>query len=704
VAVRITGARFCECLIGTSPRREYHFIMSRFSKLITPCLVLALCAVACLGFTQDDAPPQIKAALKHTDDAIATIIAVPSDKRTFDNTVGAIDDLLVKLDDETSMFVFMQNVSPDANTRDQARSADEAVSNWQTEMGKREDLYRAVKAYADTHPKLEGEQERLLKFMMRDYHRAGMDLAPDKRDQLKKIELEMNKLGIQFEQNIADDETSVPLTGAELKGVPSDVLGKLKQSNGLYIVTMDAPTFNAVMDYDDNEAGRQRAWLEYKRRGGSKNVKVLEKLIKLRAQQASLLGYATTADFETEPRMAKNAATVAKFYADLQPVVRKKSKLDYDQFLAEKRKHTGDKATMLYPWDYSYYKNLLSKEKYSVDNEKVAEYFPMDQAVQGLFGVSQSLYGITYKDVTSQASALNMPIWAPDVKLYQVDDNTTHNTLGYFFLDMFPREGKYSHFATWGLISRKRWPDGTVQKPVAALVCNFTKPTDTKPSLLPHDEVETLFHEFGHCLHNILTTANYGRFAGAAVERDFVEAPSQMFENWVWSPDVLKTFARHYKTHEVLPEKLLSGMLAARYLGSGMEAEHQFYYALVDQKYHTAPEGNVDTTKLAMDLYPEVELYPKIPGTYFQSSFGHLVGYEAAYYGYMWSLVYAQDMFQRFKELGLLNPKAGMYYREKILARGGTMDAMDMVRDYLGREPTMEPFLVHLGLTVEKKK
>jgi thimet oligopeptidase len=665
-------------------------LRTAFSALVITCTVIV--------FAQDDVSPNVKAAIKRADDSVAAIVAIPDSQRTYENTIGAIDDLQARLDGDVTFDVFMQNVSPDAKIRDQSRAADEYVSNWETEEGKREDLYRAVKAYADTKPQLKTEQDRLLKFMLRDYHRAGMDLSPDQRGKLKQIELQENKAGISFDQNIADDETTVPLTLAELKGVPKDVVNRLQQSHGFYLVTMDAPTFDAILDHDDVENARQRVWLEYKRRGGEKNVKVLQLLLKLRADEAHILGYQSYADYATEPRMAKNAATVTKFYTDLQPVVRKKAKLDYDEFLAAKRKHTGDAKASLYPWDVSYYKNILEQQKYAVDETKVSEYFPMERAVSGLFSVTQPLYGLTYKDVTAQADALHLPIWYSDVKLYEVDDNATHQILGYFYLDMFPRTGKYSHFATWGLISRKLWPDGSIRKPVAALVCNFTKPTGGKPSLLPHEEVETLFHEFGHCLHNILTEANTTRFAGTSVELDFVEAPSQMFENWVWSPEVLRTFARNYKTGQPLPESLLKGMLAARYLGSGLDAEHQFYYGIVDMKYHMVPDGNVDTTKIGIDTYPEVELYSRIPGTFFEASFDHLNGYAAGYYGYMWSLVYAQDMFQRFKQLGLLNPKAGMYYREKILSRGGTVDAMDMVRDYLGREPKMDSFLEHLGL------
>lgn len=674
---------------------------SRIWRLIPLFATLLLSG---LVFAQDNVPENIKAALKKADDSVAAIVAVPDGQRNFDNTLGALDDLSVRLDDDTSMFLFMQYVSPDSHIREQARASEEAVDNWESQLGRREDLYKAVKAYADTNPKLEGEQHRFLVFTLRDFKRNGMALPKEQRDRLSEIDNQLNKLGIEFSTNIDEDETRVPLAKSELPGVPQDAIDAQPKSAGLYLWGMDYPSFDAVENNCTNATTRQKVWLAFKRRGGQKNVDVLQKLLKLRAEKAKILGYATYADYVVEPRMAKNEAAIQKFYADLRPIVRKKALVDWQMFLSTKRKDVHDPKANFYYWDYSYYKTQLMKQKYAVDPDKVAEYFPMERVVQGIFDVTSKLYDISYKDVTADATKLGLPVWHPDVKLYEVDDNKTHEMLGHLFMDLYPRPDKYSHAACWGLISRKVWNDGTVQKPVAAMVTNFTKSTATKPSLIKHDEVETFFHEFGHGLHNILTKAHYGRFAGTAVERDFVEAPSQMMENWVWQPDVLNLFARHYKTGKPLPVALLKGMLAARSLGSGMETEHQIYYGMVDQIYHTSPGGDIDTTKVGIDEMGKVELYKGVPGTYFQASFDHLVGYDAAYYGYLWSLVYAQDMFQRFKELGVLSPKTGAYYRDKVLSKGGTVDAYVMLRDYLGRAPKMDAFLEYLGLTPSKGK
>lgn len=653
--------------------------------------------MAAAAFTQE-VPANVVAALKKADAAVAKIVAIPDGERNFDNTIGALDDISTQLDTDTSLTLFMQFVSTDAKVRDGSRAAEEAVSNWGIDLGKREDLFRAVKAYADTNPNLSGEQKRLLDFTMRDYRRAGMDLPVEKRNQLKQIEMEINKLSIEFETNINEDATKLALTTDELKGVPKSVVDRLPKLGNVVLMGFDGPTYGAVMDYCEVDATRQKAQWLYRRRGGQKNVEVLEKLLKLRTQESDLLGYKNFVDYAIETRMAHDAATVKKFYDDLLPIVNAKAAQDVKEFLAFKRAQTKNPKATFNPWDYSFYKNLLKKEKYAVDGEKVAEYFPMERVVEGLFKITSSLYNIEYRDVTKKAGELGLPIWHADVKLYEVVDKANGEVLGHLYTDLYPRDNKYSHAACWGLWQRKVWADGTVQKPLAALVCNFTKPTPTTPSLLPHDEVETFFHEFGHGLHQMLTNTKYARFSGTAVARDFVEAPSQMMENWVWNASVLKTFAKHYKTGQPLPDKLLAGMQAARTLGSGIETQGQFFLGQMDQKFHTAPKGEVDTTKVAQQVYESIMPYKFLPMTFPQAAFGHLTGYEGAYYGYMWSLVYAQDMFQRFEELGVTSPKAGLYYREKILGRGGSMDEMDMLRDYLGRAPKMDAFMKHLGL------
>ena len=652
--------------------------------------------------TVDEVRAQTDAAIREADAALAIVVAQPAAQRTFASTFAAVDAITAQVSDLNSQLGTVAQSNLDAAVRDAANDATVKLSGWAVGVTYREDLYQVLQAVAAAKPALGAEEQRLVDFTMRDYRRAGLSLPSAERAEVEKLQKELAALNTEFAVNINQARAPIDFTAEELAGVPASFLESpgVKQPDGKYRVMANV-TWHAIAIAENARSAevRRRVAVARSNLAREKNVAVLQKLVALRGEIARRLGYASWADYQIETRMAKNSEAIAKFYKDLRPVVRKKALVDHKTFLDAKIKDTGDKKAKLYPWDMSFYKNRVMKDKYSVDSEKVAEYFPVKAVFDGLFKITASLYGIEFKDVTSQAKALDLPVWHPDVKLWSVTDKKSGELLGHIYTDLFPRPNKYNHAACWGLRSRKVWADGTVQKPLAALVTNFTKPTADKPSLMPHEEVETFFHEFGHALHNILTQTKYGKFSGAQVELDFVEAPSQMFENWVWDPQVLSMFARHYKTGKPLPKETLEGMKNAHTLGTGLDTEHQIYYGMVDQKYHTAPNGKIDTTKTGVDMLAQIELYPRPAGTYFQASFGHLVGYEGAYYGYLWSLVYAQDMFERFRKEGILNPAAGMYYRNKILGRGGSMDAADMLRDYLGREPKTDAFLRHLGLS-----
>ena len=672
----------------------------------TALLTITLCATAVAADRTIPAIPEeltarVERAFANADVEIAAIIAVPNDQRTFANTVGAIDDMMARLDGDANLMAFMAYVHEDAGIRGAAQGAEQLWSDWSIDFATNESLYSAIKTYADTKPNLSGEQARMLEHTMRDYRRSGMSLAKEDRESLKVIQKELGTLTIEFDTNIREDKTVVPIPLGGLEGVPQDVINRLDVKDGNYQVTLDYPTFGPVLDYCSVSETRKAVRFAYSKRAGLENVLLLERILKLRDEASDLLGYATAADYETETKMSKDAKTVADFYKKLRPVVRKKAEKDWSELLEAKRKDTGNPIAEFYPYDFSYYYEKIKNDKYAVDSQKVQEYLPLQNVMDGLFEITQLLYGIEYREVTDIAEERGTPLWHEDVRLFEVWDTKTDNQLGEFYIDLHPRDNKYSHAAQWGLVQHKVWGDGTVQLPVAALVCNFTKPTADKPSLMTHDEAETFFHEFGHCLHTILSEAVIAGFAGTSVERDFVEAPSQMFEEWVWTPETLKLFARHYETGEPMPDELIAGMIAAKNLQSGVKTEGQIFLGMVDQAYHTDTDGIVDTTQVGYDVHDDVRMYPHTPGSHFQGSFGHLTGYQAGYYGYMWSLVYAQDMFQRFKELGMLNPKAGAYYRDKILSKGGTEDSINLVRDYLGREPSMNAFLQSLGLEVD---
>jgi thimet oligopeptidase len=646
---------------------------------------------------QDDLSP-IADALARGDAAVAEIVARPPAQRTFANTVRAIDDIQARTFMDARMTDFMKDVSMDADERERGARASQDMGDWFDRLYQNEALYLAVKSVADAKPKLQGEDARYLERLLRDYRRAGMGLPQEKRDRLAAIDQALNEQGIQFGQNIADDEGVVLLSPAECQGVPEDFLANLEQQAGLYVVELKGASVQRFWSRCEVEETRKKLSLAYGRRGGMKNVHVLEKLIKLRDEKADLLGYPSTAAYETEIKMSETPANVLAFYDDLIPKLRKKALQDFELLQERKRAYTGDPEAKLEPWDTTFYNDLLLREKYAVDTEKVREYFPVQQVIAGVFDVTQELFGLRYVDITDQAGEKGRLIWAPDVRLYEVWDKEKNELLGEFYTDLHPRQGKYTHAAQFPLVMRKRWSDGKVTLPRVALVCNFTKPTPEKPALLTHDEVETFFHEFGHCLHTILSQADYSEFAGTSVVRDFVEAPSQMLENWIWDAGVLARFAKHYQTGEPMPREVLDGMIAARNLGSGLNYEGQVFLGLLDFTYFSDEDGVVDTTAVRTDVYRKTRLFEPIEGVFSQASFGHLNGYHAGYYGYLWSLVYAQDMFSRFEAEGIMNPATAREYRQKVLAKGGTRDALDLVQDFLGREPSSDAFLRHLGL------
>jgi thimet oligopeptidase len=322
----------------------------------------------------------------------------------------------------------------------------------------------------------------------------------------------------------------------------------------------------------------------------------------------------------------------------------------------------------------------------------VAAYFPLQQVVDGMLALTGEVFGLDYKPV-------NTPTWHPDVITYAIHDVATGELLSHFHMDLFPREGKFSHAAAFPLVPGRLLDDGTYQKPVASIVANFTKPGADRPSLLQHSEVETFFHEFGHILHQTLTKAEMVRFSGSSTENDFVEAPSQIMQNWTWRPEVLRRFARHYQTGEPIPDQLVEQLTAAKNLNIALNSLRQAQFGLLDMWLHDdSPDKNVETV---LHRSVEVSLFPFHEGTFFPASFGHLFGYDAGYYGYLWSEVYGDDMWSRFADEGVTNPKIGIEYRREILERGGSLDGMDLLRNFLKREPNNLAFLAKLGIGTE---
>jgi thimet oligopeptidase len=364
---------------------------------------------------------------------------------------------------------------------------------------------------------------------------------------------------------------------------------------------------------------------------------------------------------------------------------------DFAQLLKFKQE-LDPAATKVDQWDIAFLSAQLQKRDFSIDIEKIREYFPADTAIAGMFEVYSKILGVKFVQVK------DADVWSPDVNLYEVRDPSTDKLLAYFYADFVPRQGKYGHAAAFSLQFGRTLKNGNYTVPVSSIVANFTPPTADKPSLLTHDEVETLFHEFGHIMHQTLTRAPYASLSGTSVAQDFVEAPSQVLENWVWNAEILNIISGHYKTGEKLPTDLLNKMLAARNFGQGTAYTKQLLYALFDMTIHTQA-GAVDVTKTYDTLYAEIMGQEPLSGAHFAATFGHMMGgYDAGYYGYLWSEVYAQDMFSQFPANDLMNAEIGGRYRSIILEQGAMKDAIELLREFLGREPNAEAFFKKLGI------
>jgi thimet oligopeptidase len=366
------------------------------------------------------------------------------------------------------------------------------------------------------------------------------------------------------------------------------------------------------------------------------------------------------------------------------------------EFRRIKSKETGDVNAQIRIWDWRYYSNQLKKEKYNVDAEQLRVYFPYQRALDGMFAIYQSIFGLKFARVEPPYK------WITDLQLYAVSDAETGEPLGLFYLDMFPREGKYHHFAQFGLIAGKLLPDGKYQRPTVALICNFPTPANDKPSLLSHSDVETLFHEFGHAMHSILTRAKYSRFSGTSVPRDFVEAPSQMLENWVWDKKVLDSFAADYRDpSKKIPAEILAKLKEARLATEGTRYRRQLSFGLTDMTLHT--QIHDDNAREAVPLSNKIlsDAFLPIPeDTAFVAYFGHLMGYDAGYYGYAWADAISADMATVFENApdGYFDKDAGMRLRKEIYEPGDSRDVNISIGKFLGRPRSIEPFLKQIGI------
>ncbi|XP_063415153.1 thimet oligopeptidase-like [Mytilus trossulus] len=620
----------------------------------------------------------------------------------YDNVIKALADNDCVYAVNRNNVDFLQHVSSDKDLRDASVTADKELSEFDVEMSMRQDVFDTLVA---TEKKLSGqlkpEATRYLERMIKYGKRNGLHLPKEKQDKIKEIKKRMSDLSIDFSKNLNEENTVLEFTEKDLDGVSEDFIKSLdKTDDGKLKVTLKYPHYFPCMKKARNPNTRKQLEIAFNSRCVKENTAILEELIKLRHEKAQILGFPSHSAFVLDMRMAKTPEAVTSFLSGLSKKLQALKQSEMSLFL-EYKKEECDKYGYEFDgkinfWDFRYYMSMAEEKKYAVDHEKLKEYFPMKVVTKGLLDIYQELLSLEFKLIEGAQ------VYHPDVTMYSVTDKESSQLLGYFYLDLHPREGKYGHAACFGLQPGCIGPDGKRQISVAAMEANFTKPTEDKPSLLTHDEVETYFHEFGHVMHQICAQADFALFSGTHVERDFVEAPSQMLENWCWEKEPLSRMSAHYKDGTAIPDDLLQKLLDSRKANAGVFNLRQILLGTFDQTIHRMDQA--DTASIFSKLSEETLGFPATPGTNMPASFGHIAGgYDSQYYGYLWSEVFCMDMFySRFRKEGIMSPKVGADYRKYILQPGGSLDASDMLKNFLGRDPEQEPFLISKGLSTLK--
>ena len=655
------------------------------------------------GHLRFDYTPQEIAALeaqaaKELEVNLNFLAKIPAQDRDFNNTVLALESAY------TAYWFVPKNLSllayfhADPDVRKAAAQLEAKGSQTKAAVFARKDIYQALKEYADTNPRLAHEDARLLSKWLERYERAGMALSDKEAAEYARLNTErLNKI-TQFNVNLNNYQDELLVTREELDGMGETFINRLARTDdGKYILTLKYPDYNPFMASAKNEKARKALQEKFARRGGKENVALLEDTLELRRQQAALLGYKQYPDYVLPVRMAKDYKTLEKFLKNLQKEVTPLAQKELKEYLQLKQETTGQKAKEMTAWELPYWENEYKKKYYQVDNDKIKEYFQADRVVAGMFDIFGNLFGVTFEKA-------DLPAWHPDVQVYQIKDKKTGELISNFYLDMYPRDGKYTHAATWSFVDRFQLPDGSYQTPSVVIAANFTPAGNGVPALLEHSEVETLFHEFGHVLQMSMATSKYATLTGDNVAWDYIETHSQLLENWAWQPQVLKQISAHYQTGEPLPDEMMEALVKSKNAGAATAFIRQNFLGQFDVAAHAA-DKRVDTTKLYAQMMKDITGVPMTPGTYPQASFGHIMSltdpYDVGYYVYAWSLVIAQDIFSQFQEQGLFNAELGARLREYIYTPGTVYDESEMVEKFLGRPYNDKAFLKELGIAGE---
>jgi thimet oligopeptidase len=623
------------------------------------------------------------------------IISVPGNERSRENTLDLYDDLHNQLEQVHSIIFLMAYVHPEKNIREKSLQSINELNKFVNQLNMSVELYNALKEYSKTENAKEQDDasKKLLNDTIRDLEHNGLGLSKDKREKVRAIQDRISELGVEFESNISSYSDALIVTEEQMEGLPEDYKEDHKTEDGNYKIDLSYPSYFPFMKYSKSSEARKELAKKFRNIASDKNLGVLNNLLIERKKLAEALGYKSFAEYQLENKMAKSPGNVWNFEESLKTRVQQKSKQDYSELLEMKKEYLGDnKAEKIDSWDRGFYSTLLKRRKYDVDDEEIKAYFEVNNVIRGLFDISEKLFNVRFEEEQEPN------VWHEEVRKFNVKEN--NKVIGSFYFDLYPRDDKFNHAAVFSLVPGRSTPEG-YQTPVAALITNFPKATSEKPALLPHSDVVTLFHEFGHLMHDILTKAPYSEQAGTNVVRDFVEVPSQLFEHWAWEYETLKKLAKHYQDKSPLPEELYKKMVAAKNVGSGIFTLQQILYGMIDMTFHDKydPENESrSTTDIVRELQNTITPFEFLEGTHFEAGFGHLYGYAAGYYGYLWAKVYADDLFSVFSENGVLDPNIGMKFKKKVLERGSSVEENKIAMDFLGREVKYDAFLEDIGL------
>jgi len=615
---------------------------------------------------------QCEAQLKLAQEKLDRLVSVRG-KRTSENTLVPYSLLTMHADNAASQASLMKSVHPDSAYRATAEGMSQVASKFLSDLSLNRAVYDAL-ASVDLSAADPTTQYFVTK-TLRDFRLAGVDKDEATRKQISALRDELVLISQEFDRNIRNDSRKIQVTAAELKGLPEDFMKAHPPGpDGKITVSIEYPDLFPVLTYAQNGDVRRRLRYEWKNRAYPDNMAVLDKLIAKRYELARLLGYPEWADYVTADKMIGTAQSVAQFIERLGTLTRAQADREYQVYLKRKQED-HPKATAVELWDSRYYERLIRERDYNFNAEVARDYFPFAAVKQGVLGVTSKIFGITYKRVANAA------VWDPSVEAYEIWENG--KMIGRFFLDLHPRPGKFNHAAQFPI----RTGVAGVQIPEGALVCNFAGGVAGEPGLMEHDDVTTFFHEFGHLLHAIFGgDQRWAPVSGYTMEWDFVEAPSQMLEEWCWDPAVLQTFAKNYKTGEPIPVEMVKNMTKADTFGRAIDKSHWVCFSAISLGIYDRNPKEVNTDAVVRKSELAFVPFPPMPDTHMQASFGHLDGYSATYYTYLWSLVIAKDLFSQFDRSNLLDPTVPARYRAQVLAPGGSKPAAQLVRDFLNRD------------------